>query len=163
MRVFDKVRVFAGNEETVIGSLLRARKNRERANYFIAAEYDGNDGRVQVFYGRALLFAQFEYNINGKQVERSVYMADWLEVLKLDSTGQMFCDKPIERAFTSRSFEPVATTSRAIGIWEHVERNPRKRRTYILDMQSRCQNLVEGHTKSPDGIVRFVHVEARRR
>ena len=86
--VFDKVRITTGNETTLIWSLLRARKNRERANYFIATEFDGEDGRVEVFYGRALLYVRLEYQVKGKRERHSIYLGDWLEGLKLDRYGR---------------------------------------------------------------------------
>ena len=151
--IYGAIKRGCGDDEAKLGSLLQGTSNRTRANYFVAAEYDGGPQCLRVFYGRVLLYLRYSFSISGKT---DLYLSEWLRGIKKDFMGQVSSQMPLEKAFGNPSLEELSTIARGVGMFNHYDPDTRRNRAFVIDTQLRAQYLLDGTRCSSDGINRYI-------
>ena len=102
----------------------------------------------------------YTFLIRGKQVERELFLADWVSRLRVTETNQVYSDCALDHCFTGATVSDISAITSLIGLVEHkypTEGNHSPRhgtKTFFLDNSRYANHLLDEGVPALDGTMK---------
>ena len=148
------LRIKSGQTGVTVGSSLLKRTNKRRKDFYIAAQFDGGGAIRNVYYGKVLLFIQYEFTFASGKLPTLLFIAEWGQSLQKSSMGQVYSRLQGSRLFGNVTVEDVGIITHGIGMFHHQHPGTRRKAAFFLDPQRDMQHLLEMGNTCFDGVDR---------
>lgn len=146
VEVVGRIGLQMGYDNVIVGSCDSRRHMTvmKRADYYFAAEFQNDETRRSVWYGRILEVLKYGFLLNGSPLSKVLLLADWMHRLQNNNRVQVYRSCGRKDAFSRASVEDPHIFLSFAGVFDRKVSNVPGRRCYVADPISNAREGLTG-------------------